>query len=97
MFMLSLFREFKKIPEAVEMDIKYELFNVFKTATLQEHATFSPASVPSQMHYFGVSQSHSHPSEPRSHYHTMNPPPNKLQSNIQKQNLGNRLVYSFPS
>jgi hypothetical protein len=50
LFMLSLVPELKKVPEAMKLDIKSDLLNVFKRARLQQHATSSFARVPSQAH-----------------------------------------------
>jgi hypothetical protein len=60
LFMLSLVPELRKVPEAMKLDIKGELLNVFKRARLQQHATVSSEHVPSKMPF---SVPLSHPSE----------------------------------
>lgn len=61
LFMLSLVPELRKVPEAMKLDIKGELLNVFKRARLQQHATTSSDPVTSNICSFSVPLSH--PSE----------------------------------
>jgi hypothetical protein len=55
--MLSLVPELKKVPDAMKLDIKTDLINIFKRARLQHPApAFDP--VPSHSHCFNVPVAH---------------------------------------
>jgi hypothetical protein len=56
LFMLSLVPELKKVPEAMKLDIKSDLLNVFKTARLQQRGTASFAHLSLQGHCLSTSR-----------------------------------------